>query len=297
MSNSSITDWMFPHHQASVADQLQDGIRCLMLDVHYGLRGAERIETDLDAEHTSRERLLTVLGPEGVDAAERIRSRLVGVDSGSRGLYLCHGYCELGATDFVATLRDIHEFMVGNPQEVVILSLEDYVEPSEIVTAFAESGLDRDVYEGPSGPPWPRLGELVEGGRRLIVFTESGKPGPAWLRPLFASFQETPYTFYAPAEFNNKPNRGGTGGSLLLLNHWIQTTPNPRPSNAAIVNTYDFLLARARACQQERGHIPNVIAVDFYGTGDLFRVVDTLNGVAAPVTAVTTSPAAKSTGG
>ena len=51
------------------------------------------------------------------------------------------------------------------------------------------------------------------------------------------------------------------------------------PSNAAIVNSYDFLLKRAKTCERERNHLPNIIAVDFYRTGDLLRVVDTLNGV------------------
>ena len=64
------------------------------------------------------------------------------------------------------------------------------------------------------------------------------------------------------------------------MNNWIDTTPSPKPSNAAIVNAYDALLARARQCQKERGRRPNLIAVDFYRTGDLFRVARTLNGVA-----------------
>jgi hypothetical protein len=45
------------------------------------------------------------------------------------------------------------------------------------------------------------------------------------------------------------------------------------------VNAYDALLSRARACQRIRRHVPNLIAVDFYEQGDLFRVVKTLNGV------------------
>jgi hypothetical protein len=53
----------------------------------------------------------------------------------------------------------------------------------------------------------------------------------------------------------------------------------PKPSNAEVVNSYDFLLRRARRCQQTRGHLPNLVAVDFYATGDLMRVVRTLNGV------------------
>jgi hypothetical protein len=45
------------------------------------------------------------------------------------------------------------------------------------------------------------------------------------------------------------------------------------------VNAYDPLLSRARECQRVRRHMPNLLAVNFYKKGDLFRVVDTLNGV------------------
>ena len=31
-----------------------------------------------------------------------------------------------------------------------------------------------------------------------------------------------------------------------------------------------------------RDHLPNLIAVDFYATGDLFKVVEKLNGVSEP---------------
>jgi hypothetical protein len=117
-------------------------------------------------------------------------------------------------------------------------------------------------------------------GQRVLVFLESGTPGVPWIRPAFDHIQETPYTFHEPAEFTCRPNRGGTEGQWFQMNHWIETTPAPRPSNAEIVNSYDALLGRARACEQERGTVPTIIAVDFYRTGDLFRVVDELNGVA-----------------
>ena len=55
--------------------------------------------------------------------------------------------------------------------------------------------------------------------------------------------------------------------------------PLPLPSDAEKVNAYEPLLARARECERIRGQIPNLIAVNFYRRGDLFRVVDTLNGV------------------
>jgi hypothetical protein len=59
-------------------------------------------------------------------------------------------------------------------------------------------------------------------------------------------------------------------------------SPAPAPSNAEVVNAYDFLLARARQREKERGLLPNLIAVDFYRTGDVIGVARTLNGIATP---------------
>jgi uncharacterized membrane protein HdeD (DUF308 family) len=281
---------VFPgsHNSMSAADipergisgQLDDGIRALLVDVHYGIPVEGRVKTDLDSETTSREKFEQAVGKEGLDAAMRIRDRLAGKAEGSRGLYLCHGFCELGATPLPAALEQMHEFLVQNPSEVLVLVVEDYVSPQDLAAAFAATGLDGLVYQGPVGPPWPTLREMVDARQRVLVLSESGRPGVAWIHPAFEVMQETPYHFEHPSELSCAPNRSGTVGSLFLMNNWIDTTPAPKPSNALIVNAYDALLARARLCQAERGKRPTVIAVDFYRTGALFRVARTLNGVA-----------------
>jgi hypothetical protein len=153
------------------------------------------------------------------------------------------------------------------------------VTPEDLSAAFQESGLAELVYTG-SASPWPTLRELIASGERVISFVENGGDVVPWLRATIGNIQETPYTFYKPEEFSCKPHRGGTKGSLFQINHWIQTTPNPQPSNAAVVNEYDFLLKRCQQCAKERKHVPNIVAVDFYRTGDVFRVVDALSGVA-----------------
>ena len=118
---------------------------------------------------------------------------------------------------------------------------------------------------------------MVESDQRVLVMAENQTAGVDWYHPAFQVLQETPYTFHDPSEFSNKPNRGGTGGSLMLLNHWIESTPTPNPSNAAIVNEREALLRRIRDFQRERGRLPNIVAVDFYNVGDLIPVVRELN--------------------
>jgi hypothetical protein len=279
MSSADIRDWLFPQQERGIRGQLEDGVRALLLDVHYGIPVEGRVKTDLDSENTSREKLEKAVGKEALDAAMRIRDRLAGKAEGPRGLYLCHGFCELGAVPLASALEGVHEFLVQSPDEVLVLVLEDYVPPSDLAGAFEESGLDGLVYLGAAGPPWPTLREMIDSRQRVLVLTESGSPGVPWVHSAFQVMQETPYSFKQPSDLSCAPNRGGTSGSLFLMNNWIDTTPAPKPSNAAIVNAYDALLARAKQCEGERGKRPTVIAVDFYRTGALFRVARTLNGL------------------
>ncbi|HET9951698.1 MAG TPA: hypothetical protein VFS09_07900, partial [Candidatus Eisenbacteria bacterium] len=280
MSAADIPAWMFPNQERSIRPQLEDGIRGFLIDVHYGERVGDRIRTLLENEEAARKKYEAVLGKEGIDAALRIRDRLVGKAEGAPEVYLGHGFCELGATRFVDALTEMKDFLVENPNEVVIIVIQDEgVKPADVAKCFAESGLEEFVYRGPVTPPWPTLREMVQRDERVVVFAENNSAGVPWYHQAFETIQETPYGFHKPEDFSNKPNRGGTGGSLLLMNHWIETAPSSLPSNAEIVNAYDVLLKRARACRRERGMTPNLIAVDFYRTGDLFKVVRTMNGI------------------
>jgi hypothetical protein len=281
MSNAEVEGWLFPHHGHGIRRMLDDGIRMLALDIHYGIPTGGRIKTDMEREQVSQEKIAQAVGAEAAAAAVRIRNTLVGGEEGASGIYFCHGYCELGAYPVAPTMKELHDFLVANPGEVVMIVVEDYIEPADLAALFTEAGLDRFALTTSPTVPWPTLRELVDRDQRLIVFTESGKGGAPWLLPAFAAFQETPYSFKTPADFSCRPNRGGSAGSLFQMNHWIETTPAPRPTNAEIVNAYDFLLRRARACQQERHHVPNVIAVDFYDIGDVVGVARTMNAGSA----------------
>jgi hypothetical protein len=278
MSNQDVPGWMFPHHEAGIAQMLRDGVRALLIDIHYGFEGNGRVKTDMTMEPNAAS-MQRAVGAEGYAAAMRIRDRLTGIDEKRRGLYFCHGFCELGAYPVLPVLREIRNFLIAHPDEVILLVVEDTVTPEDLAREFDTAGLTSLVFTESPTPQWPTLRQLIERNRRVVVFIESGRPGVPWLRPAFESLRETPYSFHKPEEFSCRANRGGDIGPLFQINHWIDTTPTPRPSNAAIVNAYPFLLARAEQCAKERGHLPNILAVDFYQTGDLLAVVNKLNGL------------------
>jgi hypothetical protein len=282
--------WYSSEQDAPIPQQLHDGIRGLLIDTHYGDRLPDgKVRTDLDRSGGLDKVLAgTDLSQTAVDAAMRIRDRLGFAGEGTPGIYLCHSFCELGATPLSEVLDQLHEFLVANPDQVVVVINEDTITPKDFVAAVEKAGLADMAYRGPVDGQWPTLQEMIDSGQRVVFLAEQHAGAASWYRVAYGgATQETPYTFRTTGELTNphqvaescKANRGTEGAPLFLLNHWVSTDPIPLPSDAAKVNAYEPLLRRARECERIRGQIPNLIAVNFYRQGDLFGVVDTLNGV------------------
>ncbi len=284
MSAAQSPGWLNAEHDGGIIDQLDFGVRALLIDAHYGYPGDGGVSTDM-SDPSARKIVEAGVDPEVIAAAQRIAARRVtGAKAGTkRQVYLCHVFCELGATPLDTALGEINDWLDANPNEVVILFFEDYVSPEEMDAAFNRSRLIDKVYTHLPGTLFPTLREMIQSDERVVVLSENvgNKPRPDWYHNGFSLVQETPYTFKTPQEFSCQPNRGQPGNPLFQINHWIEKIP-PSPGDATIVNDYNLLLARARQCQQERGHLPNIIAVDFYELGDLIQVVNTLNGVGPP---------------
>jgi hypothetical protein len=274
--------WLFGAQDLDVADQLRRGVRALLIDTHYGVRSPRGVYTLLDEGTKSRAKIEEGLGPDFVAAAERLRAR-IGFRGGEGDVWLCHAFCEVGATRAVEELRHVRAFLARNPGEVLILSFEDSVTPEDTERVMREAGLLDDAWRGDVTASGPTLREMIDAGRRLLVMAEEQTGGLPWLKAQFELAQETPFAFATPAALaapgSCAPNRGRRRNPMLLVNHWVDTSPAPRPSLARVVNARDFLLGRARRCARERGGPPTLLAVDFAGVGDVFDVVDELNGV------------------
>ena len=233
--SSADQQWFQPNQQHPIRRQLEDGVRALMVDTHYG---------------------------------------------GDQVL-LCHGLCATGSTPLADALAVIRRFLHDNPREVVTLLVEDHVSAADTAAVFGRAGLLGTVTTHRPGAPWPTLREMIASGERLVVFAEKGGGSPAWYHDLWEQAWETPYSFGGAGDFSCAKNRGTAGAPLFVLNHFI-TRVFPSPGAAREVNGGAVLGARARQCARESGRLPNFVAVDFYATGDLLRVVDALNGVGGP---------------
>jgi hypothetical protein len=282
--------WFASLHERPIAGQLEDGIRGLLLDTHYADRlpnGRTRTYFG-SADELQRVTQQDGVSPSSLEAALRLRERAGFRGSGERGAYLCHTFCEIGSTPLPDVLEDIHAFLVTHPADVLVIVNQDHVTPSDFVSAIADAGLADYALVPPRGSAWPTLGEMVVRNRRLVVLAENRAGAAPWYQLVYERlFQETPFMFAGTAELTDggnldatcRPNRGPADASMFLVNHWINTDPLPRPGNAAVVNAYEPLLRRARACERVRGRSVNLLAVDFYERGDVFEVVDALNGV------------------
>jgi hypothetical protein len=289
MSAAELPGWYQPNQRNDIRQQLDDGIRALLIDSHYGVkRSSGPILTDLEREGTSKviEGVTAQLGPEAAAAFQSIQAQYAHRGGeGKTGSYFCHIVCELGSIEMVRTLGWFRDFLQSHPDEFLVLFIEDKVSPTDTATAFEKSGILPYAYIHKPGEAFPTLRELIESDKRLFVMAEVDSGGGAipWYHQGFELAMETPYTFGSADELASPAscvkNRGGVGKPLFQLNHWVEKLPRS-PSTASRVNDFDFVMKRARSCRQLRGDaLPNIVAVDYYNKGDVVDATEALNGL------------------
>ncbi|NEB37268.1 hypothetical protein [Streptomyces sp. SID14515] len=254
-----------PLQDPDITTQLNTGVRALQLDT-YRWESPQDIAERLDSpEFTPEQRRL-------------ISGAIDKVNPPREGLWLCHGVCRAGAIELVPALEDIGDWLRAHPTEIVTLIVQDDISPEDTEKAFRAAGLD-DLLHTPSADPeapWPTLAEMIDSGRRLVVFAEKADGPAPWYRNFYRYGMETPFAFRNPSEMTCAPHRGGTGKQLFLLNHFITNAGGSR-LDAGRVNARDWVLERTRACEEQRGSPVNFIAVDYTTVGDALGAVNELN--------------------
>jgi hypothetical protein len=271
--------WYFASQTYPIGRQLNDGIRALLIDIHYGVfdPAVGRVRTDLATEGSDRNKVAKQVPPRALKVADRVAGGVgLGTLKGTAMPYLCHTLCELGADPLDRELKTIAAFLERHRDQVLIVIVEDYVPPTTIERTFAAAGLTRYVATLHAGAPLPTLGELIASGRRLLIFAEVKGGSPSWYMPAFALIQDTPLGALHPGQLSCDRYRGEPSSPLLLLNHWIPPFP-PSPTLSAQIGRAAVLRARIRRCTRERHVGGAVVAVDFYERTAVVRVAQQLN--------------------
>ncbi len=292
MSNAEY-GWAIPNQGYSIPSQLELGVRAMLIDTHYGKPSPGT-------------------GVSGV--ADWNQGNDGDPHAAGANTYLCHEFCTLGASDLTGEFGKIANFLAGHPREVLIFVVQDGINPLDHAKAVEESGLIDYIYTGPTDS-YPTLRQMIATNQRVVMLSEGNTGTVPWFHDGYAgALQETPYNFRKresdpqdgpntlttqeaidlltnPLTLNEtcRPFRGGTTGALFLMNHWVNGGLNggvndgtvPDPEVAQFLNYPDELVARAEACQQRRGKLPNIIAVDNLERGDTVDAARTLNGVRA----------------
>jgi hypothetical protein len=283
-NSMSVADgtWFLAEQPKDMIESLDDGIRGLLVDTWYGQPTAEGGALTAPESLAGAEAELTATyGKDVVASIQRTIDRVRRSEpSGPTEPYFCHTVCEIGATPMAPTMKRLNDWMDDHPREVIVLFIQDTVTPADTAAVLQEAGLVDKAYVHSGNTQWPTLREMIDSNKRLLVLMENQGGGAQYpyLHQGFDLVQDTEYTFKTAADFDCSLKRGRPDSPLFSVNHWLASFTK-LISSAEEVNAYDVLKPRIDQCEIDRGRAPSMIAVNWYDRGDLFRVVNELNGV------------------
>ncbi|MDP6908507.1 MAG: hypothetical protein QF371_03325, partial [Flavobacteriales bacterium] len=192
-----------------------------------------------------------------------------------------HGFAFLGTAPLTSNLQEIKTFLDDNPNEVVTIIFEAHTNSTLIGEVFDDVQLLSYLHVQTLGDQWPTLQQMIDAGKRLVVFTDANDAGPGqeWYHDVWDFAVETDFSNHAPSDFSCDYNRGDEDNDLFILNHFVTdaTIGVGLPDQSAVVNEVTFFYNRAVECAIEKQKFPNFPTVDFYELGNTLQVVDSLN--------------------
>ncbi|KAF5339643.1 hypothetical protein D9758_015588 [Tetrapyrgos nigripes] len=215
-------------------------------------------------------------------------------------LHFCHTSCVcrilFDGGLVVDYLSQVKTFLDANPNEVLTLlftnpeglSLTDTWKP-----AFDSSGVTPFTYVPPQQPmkrsKWPTLGELIDSGRRVIVFMDAGADGSVdFILPEFPMLWEPPFDSTDssfPCSVDRIEGPLSTQDHLSMLNHNLDIDLFDTGilisdrGHAPTTNGITSIFANANGCAPLAGGLaPNFVMLDYANVGQGKTAVDRLNG-------------------
>jgi len=214
-------------------------------------------------------------------------------------LHFCHTSCALynggKVKDYFGKVK---YFLDRHPNEVVTIIIANPKNVSAAVwqPVFESSGIADMVYVPPQSPmtreDWPTLREMLDAGKRLVVFIDKGADEKIlpYLLPEFTMVWEDAYD---PDDINFPCKVDRTSGplapsqQLYLINHNLNVNfmpigrgfKLPDRLNSPRVNSVYSIADHAHHCAPlVNDELPNFVLVDFVNVGHAVEAVARLNG-------------------
>ena len=176
MSAADEPGWFIPEQPTGIIGQLNAGIRVLLIDSYYGQLTTRTglIATAPESYEAALADTEANLGPTAVASALRLRDAITSRPVGPVIPFLCHGLCEIGATQWQPMMKQVKSWLDAHPRQVVTFFIQDTVSPADTAAVFSQAGLNTRRLHPDARPALahPRADDRFGASRRGI----DGKP-------------------------------------------------------------------------------------------------------------------------
>ncbi|KAI0318545.1 PLC-like phosphodiesterase [Amylostereum chailletii] len=194
-------------------------------------------------------------------------------------------------TTGLSYLTLVATFLNDNPNEVITLIFtnpEGLSLPDVWAPAFEASGVSQFAYS-----EWPTLGQLIDSGKRVVVFLDAGADGSDgsvdYILPEFPMIWETPFSVTNssfPCSVDRTAGPLSDTEHMYMINHSLNIdlfgngdVVISDPGAAGTTNGITSIMANANGCAPlAGGRWPNFVLLDFVNIGEGVAVADMMNG-------------------
>jgi hypothetical protein len=250
-------DWILTCQSMSIAKQLKEGVRALMLDIYYK-------------------------EPSSMDVMGAIPEKGVYLLHGADGVWVRGSTYTVPSQRLYQALNDVVLFIKSNPGQIVTIFLEDYTNTNELKDELEKiEGLKELIYDPDNDEKWrvkdkkawPLISDMIEWNKRLVIFSQP-KNHNNEVEKIGVAFQQhyTKENHWSIGWFGTKsecPSRWDDGKyidtdypKLFVFNHFRDM---PDHINAVKDNDYQEIIERIdNQCSPLVKQLPNFVAVDFF---------------------------------